>query len=105
MSLYRQLQSSFPASPQTSLSHVLLARLELGQGDPQAALTQFDAYLRQAPDGSLAQEALQGKAQALGALGRNDEEHDVWRELLRRFPTSPYAASARQRLGTNDKPE
>lgn len=105
MSLYRELQSSFPASPETSLSHILLARLELGQGDAAAALTQFDAYLRQPREGSLTQEALQGKALALAALGRKDEETEVWRELLRRYPTSPYAASARKRLGANGKPE
>jgi TolA-binding protein len=96
---YRRLQSDFPQSEQAALSYVLLARIALGRGAAGQALQEFEAYLRQVPGGSLEQEALQGKAQALGRLDRHREEIAAWSELLRRFPSSVYAPSAREHLG------
>ena len=71
-----------------------MGRLLLAQNAPQAALAHFSRYR-----GPLAEEALLGRAQALAALGRSDEERSAWRELLDRFPKSVYAARARSRLG------
>ena len=99
--LYRQLQTKYPEAAEAALSSVLMARIELGRGAPSHALGQFDQYLRLAPGGSLTQEALQGRAQALGQLGRKDEQTAAYRELLRRFPESVYARAAREHLGVS----
>jgi tetratricopeptide (TPR) repeat protein len=99
--LYLQLQAQYPQAAEAVLSSVLLARIELGHGASSAALKQFDQYLRFAPGGSLAQEALQGRAQALGQLGRRDDQAATYRELLRRFPESVYAPVAREHLGVS----
>ena len=97
--LYRRLQSEYPNSAEAALSFVMLARLELTRGAARQAIDQFDAYLNRAPGGSLTQEALQGKAHALRQLGKTNDEAATWRELLRRFPDSVYAPTARERLG------
>ena len=96
---YRRLQQQFPRSDEARLSYVLLARLDMTRGATTQALNEFNDYLQQAPGGSLEQEALQGKAQALGRLGRLQEKQAVLRELLARFPNSVYAPSAREQLG------
>lgn len=98
IALYRQLQMDYPQSDEALTSHVLLARLELNQGVPAEALRQFDAYLARGAAGSLTQEALQGRAQALSSLGRKQEEAATWRKLLQDFPDSVYAQSAREHL-------
>jgi TolA-binding protein len=100
--LYRSLQNRYPHSAEAASSYVLLARMNLARGAAVPALTGFSAYLREVPGGSLTQEALQGKAQALRQLRRATEERATLRELLREFPDSVYAPGARERLGTGD---
>ena len=94
VALFTRLQREYPRSAEAAHSHLSLGRLLLAQHAPQAALDHFSRYR-----GPLAEEALLGRAQALAALGRLDEERGVWRELLDRFPKSVYAARARARLG------
>jgi len=99
VTLYQRLQAQYPSSDEALVSHVLLARLELGRGAIPIALREFDAYLERAPRGPLTQEALQGRAQALSRLDRRQEEAATWRRLLQEFPNSVYARSAREHLG------
>jgi tetratricopeptide (TPR) repeat protein len=95
---YEQLERRYPESPEATVSLVsagdLLARL----GEPAGALERFDRYLARNARGSLAPEALFGRARCLRALGRPHEEADAWRGLLARFPGSLYDRSARRRL-------
>jgi len=77
-----------------SLGRLLLDR----RGDARGALREFDAYLRAAPRGSLAQEALLGRALAQRRLGREDAERAAWEALLQRYPGSIHAPRARGRL-------
>lgn len=95
---YWQLQSDHPRSPEALLSHVLLGRLLLQQGSAAAASEQYARYLRAAPNGSLAEEALFGQASALRASGRVVEERRALDQLVARFPGSVSARAARARL-------
>ncbi len=95
--LYRQVIQAEPRSERGLTSRVNLGRLWM-RSRPRRALAQFDAYLRLQPRGSLAEEALVGRARALENLGRTREERRAWEQLLRRFPQSLHAGRARQRL-------
>jgi TolA-binding protein len=98
--VYRELQRSFPGSAEELLSRVVLGRLLLDRlGEPTAAIVQFDSYLAGASQGSLREEALVGRAVALGRLGRVTEERHAWNALLDAFPRSTSAARARARIG------
>jgi TolA-binding protein len=97
--VYRELQRSFPGSAEELLSRVVLGRLLLDRlGDPTAALAQFESYLAGASQGSLREEALVGRAVALGRLGRVTDERNAWNALLDAFPRSTSAARARARI-------
>jgi len=98
LQLYDRLVREYPSSPQALVSHVVRARIELNTGNAGQALRQYNAYLGRAPEGALAQEALDGKARALSLLGRTSEERAVCKTLLSRYPKSIYAEHARARL-------
>jgi TolA-binding protein len=95
---YRQLQRSQAQSPQARLSYVLLGRILLRQGAADAAHEQFTRYLRSGSDGTLAEDALYGKAMALRMSGRTAEERVVHAQLIARFPSSIHARASRARL-------
>jgi len=97
--VYRELQRSFPGSAEELLSRVVLGRLLLDRlDDGAAALAQFESYLAAASQGSLREEAMVGRAIALGRLGRATEERNAWNALLDAFPRSTSAARARARV-------
>ena len=95
--LYRTLERQYPNSAESRLSRALLAKLELDNGDAEAALSGFDRYLA---DGSpvLTAESLVGRARALEQLGKREEAAATWRLVLRRFPGSVHGRLASTRL-------
>jgi hypothetical protein len=94
--LYARLESRFPDAPEASLARVSLGRVELDQlSEPAKALAQFDAYL--AAGGPLEEEAMVGRAQALGRMSRGPEERAAWAALLTAYPRSVWAHTARER--------
>jgi hypothetical protein len=96
--LYQTLRRSYPASEEATQSLLSLADMLLAQGQTDAALARFDAYLA-SPAPVLAEEALVGRARALARIeGRGADERAAWLELLARYPRSTYAWRARQRL-------
>lgn len=97
---YRTLQRRFPRSRQALMSRVTLGRMLLERGERTAALDLFEAYLASSSDGTMAEEARWGRAEALAGLGRTAEERRAWEELLRAHPTSVHAPRARARLGS-----
>jgi tetratricopeptide (TPR) repeat protein len=94
--LLGELQTRFPASGEAQVSRVALGKIESALGAHERALQQFSSYL--ATGGSLDEEALAGRGEALCALGRKPEELSAWQTLLTRFPASVYARRARERF-------
>ena len=70
----------------------------LTEGPTRDALASFDSYLATSPNGTLAEEALVGRAAALMRLGRRDAERESWTRLLREHPDSVQGQLARRRL-------
>jgi TolA-binding protein len=98
IALYREIAERYPTTPQALMSEMALGKLLMAKGDSAGALSHFRRYAN--AGGPLGVEALWGEADALRALGRSNEEHHVLEKLVERYPDSPYANTARKRLGT-----
>ncbi len=94
---YRTLEANFPRSDEARLAHVSFGKILLASGKATEAERQFSAYLEEGSR-DLTEEALMGRAESLGRLGRRTEETQTWQRLLRDFPASVYATRAKQRL-------
>jgi hypothetical protein len=98
---YAELRRAYPGSREELTSRVVVGDLLLAQladVPTRAALASFDSYLAASPTGTLAEEALAGRASALMRLGRRDEERAAWTQLLREHPDSVQKERARRRL-------
>ena len=95
---YRALVNSYPNSEQAKIALVAWANLEIERfAKPKDALTLFDRYLKSS-HGQLRQEAMWGRARALGALGRKADERVVLEQYIDLFPSDPKRAAAEARL-------
>jgi len=101
LAIYRDLDARFPRARETQLARAIAGRLLLDRGDAVGALARFDAYLA-AGGGELREETMAGRATALDRLGRADDARRAWSALLAAFPSTPYAAHAKARLGALD---
>ncbi len=96
--LYRDLVRRHAQAPEGLVARVTFGRLLLDRlGDARGALREFDAYLSDDEQGTLREEALIGRALALGKLGRARAERKAWTALLTAFPNTGYAERARAR--------
>lgn len=95
---YTELRRAYPGSREELTSRVVVGDLLLAEGPTRDALASFDSYLAASPGGTLAEEALVGRASALMRLGRRDDERAAWTQLLREHPDSVQGARARLRL-------
>jgi hypothetical protein len=102
MRLYQLLRSEFPTSAEARLSLALAARMQLDSGRLGDAVAGFDAYLA-TRDRALREQAIAGRALALGRLERTRDELSAWRDLLRDYPDSSYATLAAQRLRQDER--
>lgn len=98
IALLESLQTRFPSAPEAVASDIMLGSLRLQSGSAVVALQHYDRYLRRSPGGSLAPEAIWGRAQALARLGNRAEAQKSLSELVQRYPSSPYASSAKAKL-------
>jgi TolA-binding protein len=95
---YLSLQKNFPASIEARNADIALGLLRLQSNAPDAALVHFRRYLARNPSSQLLPEALFGVAQALDALGQQSAALQTYVSLLRRYPDSAYASTARAKL-------
>jgi tetratricopeptide (TPR) repeat protein len=94
--VFRKLQRLYPRARESRMSFALVGRMLLARGRPTLALSQFDQHLAQ--NGEASEEALAGRAAALGQMGRFSAESETWQRLLDAYPGSVYASQARNRL-------
>jgi hypothetical protein len=96
VAVFRRLQQLYPRARETRMSYALAGHLLLDRGRPAQALAQFDQHL--AEGGEASEEALVGRATALGRMGRYSAESETWRRLLDAYPKTVYAIRAEDRL-------
>lgn len=96
------LRARAPAEAATAA--FLLARLLEQQGRPEAALTWYESYLKEAPSSAYTAEALAGKMRMLLSTGRGAESRSTAAEYLSRFPNGVGAATARKILANVHNP-
>jgi hypothetical protein len=92
------LRQRFPGA-QGSEAAFLLGRLEEKRGNAAAALAWYDTYLREAPSGTFAAEALAGKLRTVKTTQGQAAAVPIAREYLRRFPKGVHVSTAREILG------
>ncbi|WP_437681431.1 FecR domain-containing protein [Sorangium sp. So ce131] len=85
----------FPATQRGKEAAFLLGRLAETQEGGAAALAWFETYLKEAPQGAYASEALGRKMVIVRRLHGDAQAEIVAREYLRRFPGGTYAQAAR----------
>jgi tetratricopeptide (TPR) repeat protein len=96
LKIYRKLQRDYAETRESHLSYLVVGRLWLERGRPDLAVRQFTQYLERG--GAAVEEALAGRATALGRLDRRSDEMADLNRILRDFPTSVYGNRARARL-------
>lgn len=87
------------SGPQGSEAAFLLGRLHEKRGSFSTALGFYDSYLREAPGGPFAAEALGGKLRATRASQGRTAAQPLAREYLQRFPKGVHVDTAREILG------
>jgi TolA-binding protein len=92
-------RSRFAGSTAAHTAAFLLGRMADDAGNQAGALKWYDRYLREAPSGPLAPEALGRKMTSLRSL-RPDAARAVAEEYLQRFPEGPYRARALELAAT-----
>ncbi|WP_437626476.1 FecR domain-containing protein [Sorangium sp. So ce1151] len=85
----------FPATQRGKDAAFLLGRLAETQEGGAAALAWFETYLKEAPQGAYASEALGRKMVIVQRLHGDAQAETVARAYLRRFPGGTYAQAAR----------
>jgi len=89
-------RSRFPGTLRANEASFLLGRLAEGRGGrPADALAWYDRYLREAPSGAYAAEAMGRMMIVLEREKRSEEARAVASQYLHRFPQGVYARAAR----------
>ena len=87
--------------PNTDLAgncYFYLGEIQFRQGNFQQAAQSYDAVLQNFPSGNKAASALLKKGFSLVELGKQDDGVSELRRLIQRYPHSPEALQARERL-------
>ena len=84
----------FSASERARVAAFSLGRLSEAQRDDRAALSWFETYLQEAPEGTYASEALGRKMLLVEQLDGSDAARPLAAAYLHRFPSGTYAKAA-----------
>ena len=96
---YSDLIDTHPSSAQARAALVSMGNIQLENlGKPRSALRAFDTYLARSGKGALAREASFGRANALRALGKSNEERTALEAFLRDYPNSMLTQRVKTRL-------
>lgn len=94
------IRTRFPKTLAASVAAFLMGRVYSEQlGNHRAAVGWFSTYLGEAPEGALAEEALGRRMDAAYRCGMHTQAQESARQLLERFPKSPFATLARKIAG------
>ena len=88
----------YPNTDLAGNSYYYLGELQSKQGNYQQAVQSYDQVLQNFPSGNKAASAQLKKGFALLELGKQDEGVSELRHLIQRYPHSPEALQARERL-------
>jgi TolA-binding protein len=86
----------FKGSVQAKEAAFLLGRLAEDASKLSEAVSWYDTYLSEAPNGSYASEGLGRKMVAIQKMGGTEMARQVARQYLDRFPRGAYAGAASQ---------
>jgi hypothetical protein len=84
----------FPASERARIAAFSLGRLSEAQREDRTALTWFETYLQEAPEGTYASEALGRKMLLVEQLDGSEAARSLAAAYLHRFPSGTYAKAA-----------
>ncbi len=88
----------YPNTDLAGNSYYYLGELQFKQANYQQAVQSYDQVLQNFPSGNKAASAQLKKGFALLELGKQDEGVSELRHLIQRYPHSPEALQARERL-------
>lgn len=98
----QQRRSPRPDAAAAPSEDALLARIdELGPSNLQLTVQLAREALARFPDSPRAPEFAMNLTKALVHLGRGDEAREAAREMLRRYPTSPFTGEVEHHVLTN----
>jgi transmembrane sensor len=97
------IRKRFPGSPQAASAAFLIGRMQ-DTGAPEQALQWYDAYLQEAPGGTLAAEAHGRRMLALKRLGNLEGARQAAQAYLKRYPSGAYARHAQELVAKLDTP-
>jgi len=96
--LYQEYVEKFPTDPSAAQAHFRLGELAFGERRYQDAIAQFGKVAKDFPRSAEAPDALLRTAASMTQLDLHDEAVAVLSEIPKRYPASPAAARAKQRL-------
>jgi tol-pal system protein YbgF len=88
----------YPNTDLAGNAYFYLAEIEYKAGDFKKAITNYDLVLQNFPSGNKAAGAQLKKGFALIEVGQKDEGVKELRHVIQRYPRTPEAAQARERL-------
>jgi soluble lytic murein transglycosylase len=97
--LYRRAIAISPQSDDAGLARMRLASIAYAAGDYAAALSEYEGYLKDFPEGKRAQQAMYWSAQTQRAIGQPDSANKLLSRTRRMDPFTYYGDRAADQIG------
>ncbi|MFC6644489.1 tetratricopeptide repeat protein [Granulicella cerasi] len=95
---FQDLIKAYPDDNLSGNAYFYLGEMNLRGNKPSSAIKDYDKVLEQYPNNAKIPAAHLHKAEALTAMGQRDAATRELKALVQRFPSSPEAAQAKQKL-------